>query len=261
MTKDYYQVLGVERDADQDALKKAYRALAQEHHPDKNPDSTEAAEEKFKEISEAYSVLSDPDRKRAYDMTGSPHGAAPGGFHTTGDPFDIFRQHAYRPRDPNPPMKGQSIKVPLEITVADALFGAEMSLEYHLQSGCSACQGRGGTEFEMCEGCQGRGFQQTQQGGMFIQQGCDQCQAQGQSIKTPCVPCQGRGVVPEKKGINLVVPAGIQHGNSMRLAGQGGAGFNGGPPGDVIVVVQLNYPNMDQLSEDEKSKLKELLSR
>jgi molecular chaperone DnaJ len=265
MTKDYYQVLGVERDVDEASLKKAYRALAQEHHPDKNPDNTEEAEEKFKEISEAYSVLSDPDRRRSYDMTGSPNAEGPGGFRTTGDPFDIFRNHfggfQQQHHDPNPPMRGQSIQLPLEVTIADALFGAEMSLEYHLQSGCSACQGKGGTDFEMCPGCQGRGFQQQQQGNMFIQQGCGQCQGKGQIVKTPCEPCKGRGVVPEKKGVNLIVPPGIQHGNTMRLQGQGGAGFNGGPPGDVMVVVQINYPNMDTLSDDEKEKLKELLGK
>ena len=258
MIKDYYQILGVDRDADPAALKKAYRALAQKHHPDKNPDNTEAAEEKFKEISEAYSVLSDPDRKISYDMTGS---ADPqhGGFRTTGDPFDIFRQHMQQKQQPNPPMRGQSLQIPLEITLADALLGAEMSLEYHLNSGCSACQGQGGTEFTMCSGCQGSGFTQTQQGNMFMQHGCGQCRAKGQVIKTPCVSCKGRGVVPETKGVNLVVPSGVMHGNTMLLSGQGGAGFNGGPPGDIQVVVQIKYPDMDKFSDEQKEQLRGLL--
>jgi molecular chaperone DnaJ len=260
MIKDYYQILEVDRDADAEVLKKAYRALAQEHHPDKNPDNTEVAEEKFKEISEAYSVLSDPDRKRSYDMTGSANPQS-GGFRTTGDPFDIFRQHMHQQQQQNPPMKGQSIQIPLEITLADALFGAEMSLEYHLQSGCSACQGRGGTEFEMCRDCNGSGFRQQQQGNMFIQSGCASCQAKGQVIKTPCEPCKGRGMVPETKGINIVVPQGVMHGNTMRLAGQGGAGFNGGPPGDVMVVVQLNMPDMDKFDDEENEQLRSLLTK
>lgn len=261
MTKDYYQVLGVDRDADPDALKKAYRALAHLHHPDKNPDNTEEAEEKFKEISEAYSVLSDPDRKRSYDMTGDP-GPNSGGFKTTGDPFDIFRQHfQQQQRQPNPPMKGQSLQIPLDVSLEDALYGAEMSLEYHLNSGCSACEGRGGTDFEACPDCNGAGFQQSQQGSMFIQQGCGRCQAQGQIVKTPCEPCKGRGVVPETKGVNIVVPSGVQHGNTMLLRGQGGAGFNGGPPGDIQVVVQLNYPDMGKFTDEEKEQLRTLLTK
>jgi molecular chaperone DnaJ len=258
MIKDYYQILDVDRDADPDALKKAYRALAQEHHPDKNPDNTEEAEEKFKEISEAYSVLSDPDRKRSYDMTGSA-GPQSGGFRTTGDPFDIFRQHMHQQRQPNPPMKGQSIQVPLELKLDDAIFGAEMSLEYHLQSACAACAGRGGTEFETCPDCKGSCFHSSQQGNMFVQQGCGRCQAQGQVVKTPCTPCKGRGIVPETKGINLAVPPGIMHGNTLRLQGQGGAGFNGGPPGDVMVVIQFKLPDVSNMGDEDKEKLKELL--
>ena len=260
MIKDYYKILEVERDVDADALKKAYRALAHEHHPDKNPDNIEEAEEKFKEISEAYSVLSDPEKKSNYDMTGSPTGGT-GGFRTTGDPFDIFRQHMHQQQRSNPPMRGQSLKVPLEITLADALFGAEMSLEYHLNSGCSACEGRGGVEFEMCSACAGRGFTQQQQGSMFIQQGCGTCQAQGKIVKTPCEPCKGRGMVPETKGVNIVVPPGVMNGNTMRLQGQGGAGFNGGPPGDIQVVVQIKYPDVNNFDEAEKEKLKELLTK
>lgn len=261
MTKDYYQVLGVERDADPAALKKAYRALAQLHHPDKNPDNAEESEEKFKEISEAYSVLSDPDRKRSYDMTGNPNPNR-GGFKTTGDPFDIFRQHFHQQkRQPNPPMKGQSLQLPLEVTLADALLGAEMFLEYHLTSGCAACQGRGGTEFEACADCNGSGFHQSQQGNMFIQQGCGRCQAQGQVVKTPCAPCQGRGVVPETKGVNLAVPPGVQNGNTLLLHGQGGLGFNGGPPGDIQVIVRLKYPDMTKLTDEEKEQLRTLLTK
>lgn len=262
MIKDYYQMLGVERTADANALKKAYHVLAHEWHPDKNPDNTEEAEEKFKEISEAYSVLSDPDRRRNYDMTGSPNEPNRGGFSTTGDPFDIFRQHMHQQqRQPNPPMKGQSLQIPLEITLADALLGAEMSLEYHLNSGCSACAGRGGTEFEACSACGGSGFTQQQQGNMFIQQGCGACRAQGQIVKTPCDPCGGRGVVPETKGINIAVPPGVVHGNAMHLAGQGGAGFNGGPRGDIQVIVQLKYPDMSNFNDEEKEQLRQLLTK
>jgi len=264
MVKDYYKTLEVERDVSADDLKKSYRALAQLHHPDKNPDNTEEAEEKFKEISEAYSVLSDPEKRGHYDMTGSPDGGMGGGFRTSGDPFSMFfggRAPFGRQQDPNPPMRGQSLQIPLEISLADAVLGSETRLEYHLDSGCAACAGKGGTEFETCPGCAGNGFQQQQHGSMFVQQGCGQCQAQGRIIKTPCVPCGGRGMVPETKKINMVIPAGIKHGNSMRLAGQGGAGFNGGPRGDVAVIIQITYPKLDNLTEQEKKELKRLLTK
>ena len=260
MIKDYYQILGVDRDVDAETLKKTYRTLAQEHHPDHN-DGAEDAEEKFKEISEAYSVLSDPDKRQVYDMTGSVSGS--GGFRTTGDPCSMFfggRSPFGVPR-PNPPMRGQSIQISLEITLADALLGAETHLEYQLHSACSSCEGRGGTDMEMCDACNGRGFIQQQQGSMFIQHGCDQCDAQGQKIKTPCSPCAGRGIIPETKGIKLSVPAGVKQGNTMRLAGQGGVGFNGGPRGDVMVVVNINYPDMSKFDDKEKEQLKELLAK
>jgi molecular chaperone DnaJ len=259
MIKDYYQVLEVERDVAPDVLKKAYRSLAHKWHPDKNLDNTEEAEEKFKEISEAYSVLSDPEKKQLYDMTGST-----GGFKTTGDPFSMFfggRFSSHFNTQPNPPMKGQSLRIPLEISLSDALFGGEMLLEYHLQSGCSACGGKGGVEFETCPACGGGGFIQQQRGSMFIQQGCGRCDAQGRVVKTPCSPCEGRGVVPETKKINIVIPTGVKQGNTMRLAGQGGAGFNGGPSGDVMVAIQVNYPDVNGLSGEEKEQLCMLLNK
>jgi molecular chaperone DnaJ len=261
MVKDYYQTLGIEKGAEDEVIKKAYRSLAHEWHPDKNPDNTEEAEEKFKAISEAYSVLSDPKKREAYDLTGSPDGLS-GGFKTTGDPFSMFfggRSPFGQPVQPDPPMKGQSVQIPLEIPLAEALFGTEKSLEYHLTSGCPACAGKGGTEFEACASCDGQGFRQEQRGNMFIQQGCGSCGGKGQTVKTPCETCGGRGIVPEMKNLKMVIPAGIKHGNSMRMAGQGGAGFNGGPRGDVIITVQIEYPNLDNLDADERKQLEQLL--
>lgn len=264
MTKDYYQILGVGRDADDATLKKAYHTLAQEFHPDKNPDNPEPAEEKFKEISEAYSVLSNPDKKRAYDMTGSPNGL-PGGFRTTGDLFDLFRGGPFgagqHPPQRNPPMRGQSLRIPLEVTLAESLFGTKMPLNYDVISACHGCGGRRGQEFEICEPCGGRGFVQLQQGNMFIQRPCDKCGGAGESIKVICSDCRGNGVIPEHRRLNIVIPVGIRNGSALRLSGQGGAGLNEGPPGDVMVEVSVSYPDIENLTEDERTELKRLLDR
>lgn len=263
MIKDYYKILGVERDADAKGIKSSYRNLARKWHPDVNPDNAEDAEEKFKEISEAYSVLSDPEKKKLYDATGSidPH---MGGFKTTGDPFDIFRQHfagGNIHRAPNPPMRGQSIRMSFHIPLKDALFGGNHDLEYQVQSGCASCAGQGGTEFETCSTCQGSGFIVQRRPGMMMQSNCGACSGRGQSIKSPCVSCSGRGIINEQKNLTVVVPSGIKHGNTMRLQGQGGAGFNGGPRGDVLVDVGVNYPDLGGLNEEERSTLEQLLSK
>lgn len=262
MAKDYYQILGVPRDADEKSIKKAYRALAHEWHPDKNPDNLEEAEERFKEISEAYSVLSDPEKKRNYDYTGSPEGSM-GGFKTTGTPFDIFfggRNPFQRPPGTPRPSRGQSLQIPLDVALKTAIFGGTHELEYSVNSGCGTCNARGGTEFELCSQCKGSGSVSQQRPGVYIQTTCSNCQGRGEKIKTACVDCSGRGIIHEEKKISLVIPAGIRHGNTLRLQGQGGAGLNGGPRGDILVVVNLVYPDLDKLDEEERSTLERLLS-
>lgn len=263
MAKDYYQILGIDREADDKTIKSAYRSLARKWHPDVNPDNTEEAEEKFKEVSEAYSVLSDPEKKKLYDATGSTDPRT-GGFKTTGDPFDIFRTHfsgMHVNRDPNPPMRGQSLRLDTEISLKESLFGGQRQVEYHVQSGCESCNGKGGTEFETCSNCKGSGFVVQQRPGMMMQSTCGACQGRGEKVKAPCPSCSGRGVIHEKKQLTVVIPAGIRHGNTMRLQGQGGAGFNGGPRGDVLLGVAVTYPELDNLNEEERGTLERLLSK
>lgn len=264
MVKDYYEILGVDRQADAQTIKSAYRKLAQEWHPDRNPDNLEEAEEKFKEISEAYSVLSDSEKKKMYDLTGSPSGG-PGGFKTTGNPFDIFfgrgNPFGFRSAGPPPPRKGQSIGTVFNIGLKEALFGGNRDLTYHVQSGCEACRGSGGAEFESCSACEGSGFTTQQRPGMVVQTSCSACGGQGQKVKTPCSSCNGHGVIQEDKKLSVQIPQGIKHGNTLRLHGQGGAGFNGGPRGDVLVDVRVEYPDLSELTDDERSTLEQLLSK
>jgi len=268
MVKDYYQILEVPKDADDDQLKTAYRALAQQWHPDKHQQDSkeqEAAAEKFKEISEAYSVLSDPEKKANYDLTGDPARGNIHGFRTQGDPFAIFRQHFgfRRPTGPVEPrvMKGQSIQGPLEVSLKEALFGGERSFSYTTHSACETCHGEGGTEFIICSECKGAGMVVQQQGNMIMQTTCGACRGEGKGIKTVCPDCKGQRVVEEAKTLNVKIPQGVSHGVSLRIAGKGGRGFNGGPPGDILLIIQIQYPDLGQLNEEEKGQLEQLLSK
>lgn len=262
MTKDYYQILRVDKGADEAAIKSAYRKLAREWHPDVSQDNTEEAEEKFKEISEAYSVLSDPEKKRMYDTTGSPTGNGFSGFHTTGDPFEMFFGRRPRgPQGPPPPMRGQSLQLNLGISLKEALFGGNREIQYNVQSACEHCNGRGGTEFEMCSDCKGSGFVVQERPGMMVQTTCGSCGGVGQKVKTSCRSCGGRGAIHESKNLHVVIPPGIRHGNTLRLQGQGGAGFNGGSRGDILIGIGIDYPNVNGLNDEERSTLERLLSK
>ncbi len=265
--KDYYQILEVPKDADEKQLKAAYRELAQKWHPDKHQQGSgkqEEAAEKFKEISEAYSVLSDPEKKANYDLTGDPSRRSTHGFRTHGDPFEIFRRAAgfgFRqagPVEPQP-MKGQTIQGPLEISLKEAIFGGERIFSYSTNSACETCHGEGGTEFIICSECKGSGMYVQQQANMIMQTTCGACRGQGKSIKTVCSDCNGQRVVTESKTLNVKIPQGIKHGISLRIAGKGGRGFNGGPPGDIVLVVHIQYPDLTQLNEKEKEQLEKLL--
>lgn len=266
--KDYYSLLGVDRGADDKAIKKAYRSLANEWHPDKHQAAGEeqrkAAEEKFKEISEAYSVLSDPEKKSNYDLTGDPVGRG-GGFRTTGDPFDFVRHFgnfSFRrePRQPQP-VRGQSIQLGLELSLSEALFGTEKNFQYTTNSPCDACGTKGGTEFQTCSACNGAGQTIREEPNMILQSTCQDCRGQGQRVSKICEPCRGRGIVNEERQINVRVPPGLHAGSILRVAGAGGRGFNGGPVGDVMLQVSVKYPSLDKLTEEEKVQLEKLLNR
>lgn len=265
MTKDYYKILGIDANADEKSIKSAYRELAHKWHPDKNPENTEEAEEKFKEISEAYSVLSDPEKRKIYDSTGSPLGSDFGGFNNfraTGDPFEMFFGRNFRkPQGPPPPMRGQSIQMNLGISLKEALFGGSREITYDVHSGCQSCNGRGGIEFDICSLCKGSGFIVQERPGMMMQTSCNNCNGQGQSIKTLCDICSGKGIIGENKKLTVIIPAGIKHSNTLRLQGQGGAGFNGGPNGDLLIAVSTEYPDTNSYNDEERSMLERLLSK
>ncbi len=257
--RDYYEVLGVSRDADDGALKKAYRALAKKYHPDTNQGNPEA-EAKFKEASEAYGVLSDPEKRRQYDQFGHAafEGGAggPGGFDFTGDMGDIFgdlfgdlfgggRRRAY-----NGPMKGANLRTSVRITFEEAVFGTEKEIEMNLKDECTQCHGTGakpGTQPQTCSKCGGKGrvvtTQQTMFGMVRNEQICPECGGKGTIVKEKCPNCYGTGYTQSRKKIQVSIPAGIDDGQSIRIRGKGELGTNGGERGDLLVeVIVSNHP-------------------
>jgi molecular chaperone DnaJ len=249
--RDYYEVLGVSRDASEEDIKKAYRKLAMKHHPDRNPDSKDS-EEMFKEAKEAYEVLSEPDRRRAYDAyghagvhpQGGMGGAGDAGFGGFADAFgdifgDIFggggrgRSSVYR---------GADLRYNLEITLEQAARGTETKIRIPAMEECESCKGSGakpGTQPKTCTTCGGAGAVRMSQGFFSVQQTCPTCHGGGKMISDPCNACAGAGRVKRHKTLSVKIPAGIDEGDRIRLSGEGEAGMNGGPPGDLYVVIHL----------------------
>ncbi len=259
--RDYYEVLGVPRDADDAALKKAYRVLAKKYHPDANPGDKEA-EAKFKEASEAYSVLSDPEKRRQYDQFGHAafEGGAGGaggfgGFDFTGadmgdifgDIFgDFFGGRSSRSRS-NGPMRGANLRTGIRITFEEAIFGCQKEIELTLKDECPKCHGTGakpGTSPITCPKCNGKGkivyTQQSFFGQVQNVQTCPDCHGTGKIIKEKCPDCYGSGYIASKKKIQVTIPAGIDNGQSIRIAGKGEPGTNGGERGDLLVEVTVS---------------------
>ena len=257
--RDYYEVLGVSKDADDAALKKAYRVLAKKYHPDMNPGDAEA-EKKFKEASEAYAILSDPEKRRQYDQFGHSafEGGAggPGGFGgfdfnsaDFGDIFgDIFGDlfGGRRGGRSNGPMKGANVRKSIRISFEEAVFGCDKELEVVLKDPCTACNGSGakpGTSPETCPKCGGKGqvvyTQQSFFGTVQNVQTCPNCGGSGKVIKEKCPSCSGTGYTSSRKKIQVSVPAGIDHGQSVRIREKGEPGVNGGPRGDLLVEVNV----------------------
>lgn len=257
--RDYYEVLGVDKNADDAALKKAYRALAKKYHPDMNPGDKEA-EKKFKEASEAYAVLSDPEKRRQYDQfghaafDGGAGGAGGfGGFDFNGADFgdifgdifgDLFGGRRGSAGARSGPMKGANLRTSVRITFEEAVFGTEKEIELTVKEECKTCHGTGakpGTSPETCPKCGGKGqvvfTQQSFFGTVRNVQACPDCGGTGKIIKEKCTDCHGSGFVPMKKRFAVTIPAGIDNGQCKRLAEQGEPGINGGPRGDVLVEV------------------------
>ena len=260
--RDYYEVLGVDKNADDAALKKAYRALAKKYHPDMNPGDKEA-EKKFKEASEAYAVLSDPEKRRQYDQfghaafDGGAGGAGGfGGFDFNGADFgdifgdifgDLFGGRRGSAGARSGPMKGANLRTSVRITFEEAVFGTEKEIELTVKEECKTCHGTGakpGTSPETCPKCGGKGqvvfTQQSFFGTVRNVQACPDCGGTGKIIKEKCTDCHGSGFVPMKKRFAVTIPAGIDNGQMLRDRGNGEPGTNGGPRGDLLVEVVVS---------------------
>lgn len=268
--RDYYEILGVEKGASAEDLKKSYRKLALKYHPDRNPDD-KVAEEKFKELGEAYDVLGDADKRAAYDRyghaafsagAGAAAGRGGGGFH---DPFDIFREvfggagggggggggsifeeffggGGGGGRDRSGKARGSDLRYDLEISLEEAATGVEKQVELERAVGCDTCHSTGagkGGDAKTCTTCRGAGQVIASRGFFQVQQACPDCGGTGQIISNPCPDCRGQGRVEKSTRIKLRIPAGIGEGSRLRSSGNGDAGFRGGPAGDLYVVIHI----------------------
>ncbi|SEN02936.1 molecular chaperone DnaJ [Nitrosomonas marina] len=242
--RDYYEILGVNRDADDSTIKKAYRRLAMKHHPDRNAGNVKS-EELFKEAKEAYEILSDPNKRAAYDQFGhagvdtSAAGAGAGSAQGFAEAFgDIFGGRGGR----SSVHRGSDLRYSLEISLEQAARGTETKIRIPTMDTCSACHGEGskpGSKPQTCPTCHGHGQVRMQQGFFSIQQTCPKCHGNGKIITDPCSTCHGTGRVKRHKTLNVKIPAGVDEGDRIRVSGEGEAGVNGGPPGDLYVVIHL----------------------
>ena len=260
--RDYYEVLGISKTADDAEIKKAYRVLAKKYHPDMNPGDAEA-EKKFKEASEAYAVLSDPEKRRQYDQFGHAafEGGGAGGFggfdfnsadfgDIFGDIFGDFFGGGRRRGANNGPMKGANVRTSVRITFEEAVFGVSKEIELTLKDECATCHGTGakpGTSPETCTKCGGKGqvvfTQQSFFGTVRNVQSCPECNGTGKVIKEKCADCHGTGYIANRKKIQVSIPAGIDNGQSVRIRDKGEPGTNGGPRGDLLVeVIVARHP-------------------
>lgn len=258
--RDYYEVLGVNRDADDDAIKKAYRRLAMKHHPDRNPDNPKA-EEQFKEAKEAYEVLTDASKRAAYDRHGhagiDPRaGMAGAGFSSFADAFgdifgDIFNQAG---GGRSSVYRGADLRYNLEIALEQAAHGTETRIRVPTYENCETCKGSGakaGTKPRTCPTCEGHGQVRMQQGFFSLQQTCPKCQGTGRIITDPCPSCQGAARVKKQKTLSVKIPAGVDEGDRIRLSGEGEPGVNGGPAGDLYVQIQVKSHSVFQRDHDD----------
>ncbi len=261
--RDYYEVLGVERTASEDEIKRAFRRLAMKHHPDRNAENKQAAEERFKEISEAYEVLSDAQKRSAYDQYG--HAGVEGAFRSgsfdwsdfthfddisdlfggLGDIFSAFGLgdiFGGQMRGGRGGRAGADVQITLDVTLLDVLRGKEKKVTYERRESCSACGGSGakrGSSPETCPDCQGHGQVRIQQGFFAMASVCRRCQGEGRIIREACPACRGHGRTQAERSITIKVPPGVEDGMRLKLSGEGEAGLKGGPRGDLFVLMEL----------------------
>ncbi len=258
--RDYYEILGVERGADDETLKKAYRRCAMKHHPDRNPGDKQA-EAVFKECKEAYEVLSDPQRRRAYDQHGHAafeHGMGGGGgggpqFHDVGDIFGDIFGNIFGGGGQRGPRRGADIGYAMELDLEDAVSGVDQRITLPMLEECEKCHGSGSTDgkLETCGTCQGYGQIRMQRGIFSMQQACPECHGRGQVIVSPCPACHGNGRVHGERTLDVKVPAGVDNGDRIRLSGEGEAGPAGAPAGDLYVEIHVREHAIFQRDGDD----------
>ncbi len=243
--KDYYDILGVDRNASEADLKKAFRQLALKYHPDRNPGDKEA-EDKFKEINEAYSCLSDAEKRANYDRFGTAEGVGAGFNHFGGGFGDIFEDifgdffGTFSGQRRTRPAKGSDLRYDLEITLMEAAFGVEKIIEVPRWENCAECNGSGAAPGKgpvTCSNCKGTGQVRFQQGFFSVSKTCGKCQGEGKIITDPCKKCKGKGKVKKYREIIVKIPPGVDNGLKLRMTGEGELGFHGGPPGDLYIVL------------------------
>jgi molecular chaperone DnaJ len=261
--RDYYEILGVSRGATEQELKSAYRKLALQYHPDRNPDNHHESTEKFKELTEAYQVLSDSDKRAAYDRFGHAGVSGAGGYAGGGIPVDfedIFgdffgdlfggRSQARRSQAE----RGGNLRYDMEISFEEAAFGLDTKIKIPRSETCGVCHGTGakcGTEPMACSTCGGRGQIRHQQGFFSVTRTCPQCSGMGQVVRDACPECQGRGNVRREKVLSIKIPAGVDDGTQLRVTGEGEAGTRGGPSGDLYVVLRVTeHPFFERHGSD-----------
>lgn len=259
MSKDYYELLEIDKSASDEDIKKAFRKMALKYHPDKNP-GDKAAEEKFKEINEAYQVLSDPQKRSQYDQFGTTDFNSQGGFggfegfsggggfggfsDIFGDIFDMFGSGGRKPQ--NGPQRGADIEYKITLTFEEAAFGVKKDIDIFRNETCDTCHGSGarpGTSPKTCDKCRGTGQVKSQRNtpfGSFVSvTNCDKCHGEGRVIETPCTSCNGSGKIRRKRVVSINIPAGVDNGNTIPLRGEGEPGLKGGPAGDLYIQIRV----------------------
>ena len=270
--KDYYNILSVSKNASQDEIKKAYRKLAFEHHPDRNKGNKQS-EEKFKEASEAYQVLSDPQKRTNYDRFGHSSKGQAGGFQDVGDIFsafsdifsdglggstfeDLFSSNPNQARR----SRGSDLYYQTELSLKEVLTGTKKDISFKADSTCSNCKGSGakpGTSPKNCPTCQGKGKIASQQGFFTFSQTCPSCRGEGKIIESPCASCYGKGLQKKKRTLSVKIPPGVGHGTNLRLQGEGEPGVKGGPAGDFYMEIRLKaHPTLRRQGKDLKCSVK-----